>query len=56
MNNDTPSVDMDIHEKSDSLFTAFKAWFVFVALLALLMLGGSAYVVYLLLVHFGVVA
>jgi hypothetical protein len=48
--------DMDVGEKADGLFTFFKAWFVFVALLALSLLAGGVYVVYLLLTHFGVIA
>jgi hypothetical protein len=41
---------------ADELFGFFKAWFVFVAALSLLLMAGGIYVVWLLLGHFGVVA
>lgn len=36
--------------------TAFKAWFIFVAFLAICLIAGGVYAVYLLFAHFGVIA
>jgi hypothetical protein len=40
----------------EGIFTLFKAWFAFCLVLALSMIVGGVYVVYLLLLHFGVIA
>jgi len=47
---------MTLHEDPESRFDFLKAWFIVVALLAMGMILGGAYVVFLLLGHFGVIA